>query len=134
MRTILILFVAFVMSANADLSAADGSPVYELRTYIAPPGKLPELHARFRNHTCDLFKKHGMTLVGFWTPHDGDAAHNTLMYVLKHTSRESAAASWKNFRADPVWIEAKKASEVNGSLTEKVTSVFMDATDYSPMK
>jgi hypothetical protein len=54
--------------------------------------------------------------------------------VLAHKDRTSADASWKAFRADPLWIEAKKASEVDGSLTEKVTSVFMSPTDYSPLK
>ncbi len=33
--------------------------LYELRVYTAVPGKLPELHARFRDHTNRLFAKHG---------------------------------------------------------------------------
>jgi len=31
--------------------------VYELRVYHAPPGKLGELLARFREHTLKLFEK-----------------------------------------------------------------------------
>ena len=38
---------------------AQGKRVFELRTYTAPEGKLAELHARFRNHTMRIFKKHG---------------------------------------------------------------------------
>jgi hypothetical protein len=30
--------------------------VFELRTYYAAPGKMDALHARFRDHTCKLFR------------------------------------------------------------------------------
>ena len=131
---VLLLPLALMLITAVPARAADGERVFELRTYIAAPGKLDALNKRFREHTCELFKKHGMTLVGFWVPTDGDAAKNTLTYVLAHKDRASADASWKAFRADPLWIEAKKASEVDGSLTDKVTSVFMSPTDYSLLK
>jgi hypothetical protein len=130
----LLLPLALMLITAVPARAADNERVFELRTYVATPGKLDALNKRFREHTCELFKKHGMTLVGFWVPTDGDAAKNTLTYVLAHKDRASADASWKAFRADPLWIEAKKASEVDGSLTEKVTSVFMSPTDYSLLK
>lgn len=133
MRSLLFAIVLMLM-ATVSARASDGERVFELRTYIAAPGKLDALNKRFRDHTCELFKKHGMTLIGFWVPTDGDAAKNTLTYVLAHKNRASADASWKAFRADPIWIEAKKASEVDGSLTEKVTSLFMSPTDYSLLK
>ena len=40
------------------------SRCFELRTYTATPGKLDALNARFRDHTCALFRKHGMEIVG----------------------------------------------------------------------
>ncbi len=116
-------------------TAADGDErCWEMRTYVKPPGKLPALLTRFRDHTCKLFEKHGMTLIGFWTPTDGEAANNTLIYILSHKDRAAATESWKNFRADPVWIEAKKASEVDGSLTTSVVSLFLKPTDFSKLK
>ena len=132
----MLLPLALMLMTAGPARAADreGERVFELRTYIAAPGKLDALNKRFREHTCELFKKHGMTLIGFWVPTDGEAAKNTLTYLLAHKDRASADASWKAFRADPLWIEAKKASEVDSSLTEKVTSVFMRPTDYSPLK
>jgi hypothetical protein len=52
--------------------------------------------------------------------------------------REAATKSWAAFRADPVWVAAKAASEkaAGGSLTapEGVKSVFMTPTDFSPVK
>ncbi len=128
---LLLVLMAAVPSQAAD--AAD-ERVYELRTYVTPAGKLPALLSRFRDHTCALFEKHGMTMIGYWTPTDGEAAGNTLIYVLSFKDRAAATEAWKNFRADPVWIEAKKASEVDGSLTTSVTSVFMKPTDFSKLK
>jgi hypothetical protein len=108
--------------------------VFELRTYYTHEGKLPDLQARFRDHTTKLFKKHGMTNIGYWVPQDEPKNQNTLIYVLAYDSREAAKKSWDAFRNDPEWKEVQKASEANGKIVSKVESVYMDATDYSPMK
>jgi hypothetical protein len=116
-------------------SLAKSSRCFELRTYYAAPGKLEELHARFRDHTLALFKKHGMEVVGFWGPTDKEkGSENTLIYVLAFPSREARDTAWRNFGADPAWREAARESEKNGKLTEKVESVIMMATDYAPVK
>ena len=113
---------------------AAGNRVFEIRTYTTPPGKLDALNARFRDHTIARFNQHGMTSIGYWVPQDAPARDNTLIYILAHESREAAAKSWAAFRADPLWVKAKAESEKDGPLTTKVTSVFADSTDYSPMK
>ena len=116
-------------------SLAKDSRCYELRTYVAAPGKLEELHARFRDHTIKLFKKHGMEVVGFWGPTDKDkGAENTLVYVLAYPSREARDQAWKAFQADPDWQKARAESEKNGRLTTKVDSVMLASTDYAPVK
>src|ERR1700736_1493151 len=93
--------------------------VYELRTYHAFPGKLEDLHKRFREHTIEIFARHGMKVVGFWAPTDKDkGADDTLIYVLEFPSREAATASWKAFRDDPEWQKVSKASEANGKLVD----------------
>src|SRR5579864_6629512 len=62
-----------------------GTPrVYELRTYTTEPGRLPALHARFRDHTMKLFEKHGMQNVMYWVPTDEKLKENTLIYVISH--------------------------------------------------
>lgn len=122
-------------SANqqAKEKAVSKERFFEMRTYIAPPGKLDSLHARFRDHTNALFKKHGIEVIGYWTPTDGDEAKNTLIYILAYPDREAREKSWKAFRADPDWTKAKDASEVNGKLVEKVEEKFLKPTDYSPI-
>lgn len=117
----------------------DGQRVFELRTYTTTPGNLDGLNARFRNHTMALFKKHGMTNIGYWTlMDDQEGAENTLIYILAHRSPKAAKASFAAFGQDPAWKAAREASEekAGGSLTEKggVKSLFMKATDYSPIR
>src|SRR5579863_1958149 len=114
-------------------SLVHDSRVYELRTYHAYPGKLEDLHKRFREHTLEIFARHNMKVVGFWGPTDQkEGSENTLIYILEFPSREAATASWKAFRDDPEWQRVSKASEANGKLVEKVDSVFMKPTDYAP--
>jgi hypothetical protein len=122
-------------AAFAEVSAGQAaSRVFELRTYTAPEGKLPDLQKRFRDHTTRIFQKHGMTNIGYWQPQDEPRASNTLIYIISHASREQAAANWKAFASDPEWQKVAKESQVNGRITEKIESVFMNATDYSPIK
>jgi len=132
---IVLVFIVGFWLGKAGESDADGkSRVFELRTYTANEGKLEALHARFRNHTAKLFQKHGMTNVGYWSPKDMPLAQNTLVYLLAYPSREAAKNSWESFRNDPEWKKVKEESEANGELVKKVDSVYMDPTDYSPMK
>ena len=120
--------------ASAEGSRAESARIFELRTYTTNDGKLEELHARFRTHTNHLFVKHGMTLVGYWTPVEGDEAGKTLVYLLAHESREAAGKSWRAFGTDPVWREAYAASRANGPLVQEVESRFLEPTDYSPLR
>ncbi len=106
--------------------------VFELRIYTTNEGKLENLHTRFRDHTLALFEKHGMTNVGYWVP---EGSKDTLIYVLRHKSRDAAAKSWDAFRNDPVWQKAFAASRVDGPLLSKPPeSTFLAATDYTPEK
>jgi hypothetical protein len=131
----LISFAADTNAVTVSPSIAKDSRCFEMRTYYAAPGKLEALNARFRDHTCALFKKHGMENIGYWIPADADkGATNTLVYIIAHKSREEAKKSWASFSADPEWKKAQKESELNGKLVEKVESVFLSATDYSPVK
>lgn len=121
------------VTRTAEVNAAS-KMVYELRTYTTNEGKLDALNARFRNHTMKIFKQHGMKNVGYWVPQDEPAHSNTLVYIIAHKDRETAKENWKAFSADPVWQKAKEESERDGKLVTKVESVFLDATDYSPIQ
>jgi len=119
-------------SQTAYSAPAEKARVYELRTYYTNDGKLDDLHARFSDHTNHLFVKHGMSLVGYWTPVDGDG--NTLTYLIGHESMEAAKANWKGFGSDPVWREAYKNSKADGALVKNIESIYLQPTDYSPLR
>ena len=111
---------------------SDAGPVFELREYHTFEGKLDSLLARFRDHTVTIFNRHHMQSIAYWTPTDEPLAGKTLVYMLKHPSREAATANWKAFHDDPEWQQVSKASEANGKLVEKVDSTFLKMTDFSP--
>jgi hypothetical protein len=141
-RCLMILLFAVVgMVGSAALlpRAAEGGKnmenrVFELRTYHAAPGKMDALNARFRDHTNKLFVKHGMTLIGYWNPTDLKQSQEKLIYILAFPSKAAADKSWKDFQNDPEWQAVRAKSEENGKLVAKVESVFMNPTDYSPIK
>jgi hypothetical protein len=122
--------VVLWMSTAAQAAVGDEGPVYELRIYYAAPGKLDALNARFREHTCKLFEKHGMTNVGYWVPIDN--AENRLIYLLSFPDRQAQARAWKAFRADPEWQKVVKETEADGKLVTRVESTLLTPTDYSP--
>lgn len=132
--TLLGLAIMTTPATAADKEAKKDERVFEMRVYYAPPGKMKDLQARFRDHTTKLFEKHGMTIIGFWNPTDPKEADVKLIYILAYPSKDAADKSWAAFRADPDWTKARTESEKNGKLVEKVESTYMKPTDYSPIK
>ena len=129
-----ILLLSLLFASFASFGAAQ-TRVYELRTYTCNEGKLEALKTRFRDHTIEIFNRHGMESIGYWIPQDPEKSKTTLIYILAHPSREAAAKNWKEFGADPEWKKVAAASEVNGKILAKPPeSVFMDPADFSKLK
>jgi hypothetical protein len=109
-------------------NVAKDSRCFELRTYMVREGSsIDLLHSRFRDHTTALFKKHGMTIVGYWQP---VTKPNTLIYILAYKDGAARDAAWAAFGADPEWVKTRTEMQVD----VQVDNVFMSATDYSPLK
>ena len=119
------------LTAADEPKPASGERFFELRTYHCHPGRLDALNKRFREHTNALFKKHGIEMIGYWIP---TKQKDTLIYVLAYPSLEAREQSWKDFQSDPEWKKASAESEKDGKIVQKVDSVYMTPTDYSPMK
>jgi len=122
------------LAGHAKAASEKKDRIFELRTYTTAEGRLDNLHARFRDHTNKIFVRHGMELVGYWTPTDKDKAKNTLVYILAHTDRAASKKSWKAFGSDPAWKKAHKESTADGPIVTKVESQFLNPTDYSPIR
>jgi hypothetical protein len=131
-RVLMCAIVGAILDGSVAWAA--DNRVFEMRTYITHDGRLDALHKRFRERTNQLFIKHGITPIAYWTPTDGPEAKSTLVYVLAYPSREAAEKSWQAFRDDPEWKAAKDASEKDGPIVKRVISQFLIPTDYSPIK
>ncbi len=132
----LLSLIASLWASHAVAAEKGKNRFFEMRTYTTHEGKLDHLHKRFREHTNRIFKKHGMELVGYWTPADGDKAKNTLVYVLAYPNHAAREKAWAAFRKDSEWQKVFKKSHVDagGRIVKKVESVFLSPTDYSPIK
>jgi hypothetical protein len=92
--------------------------IYEYRAYYAAPGRMPDIQKRFNDVTMKLFAKHGIKVIGFWDTIVGES--NELVYICAFDDLAHRTKAWASFQADPEWIAARKASEANGPLLEKV--------------
>ncbi|TRW45266.1 NIPSNAP family protein [Georgenia yuyongxinii] len=100
---------------------------YEMRTYVAESGRMPELLTRFEDHTVRLFERHGIRSVAYWTVPDQP---DTLVYVVAHSGDPERA--WAAFASDPEWLEARARSHEHGPLVSSITSVYLQTTEFSP--
>lgn len=104
------------------------SRCFELRTYTVREGSsIDLLHKRFRESTSALFRKHGMTIVGYW---QSVSKPNTMIYLLSYKDNVARDASWAAFNVDPDWVKTRTDMVVS----VQIESEFMTATDYSPLK
>ncbi len=107
--------------------------IYELRVYRTLPGRLPNLLARFQNHTLRIWEKHGIRQAGFWTTLVGESASD-LTYLLAWESLAERETKWAQFQADPEWHAARNDSEKDGPINANVSNQFLTPTAFSAVK
>src|ERR1700678_2460714 len=131
--------VALPLALESSAQAQDITPetVYELRIYHLNEGKQPRVLERFRSNEPAIFKPLGMLPVAYWTPTadpgNGELAGRTLIYIVRHKSREAAREAWAKFKVDPEWVALKAETEKDGPFNIKNDSIFMQLTDFSPI-
>jgi hypothetical protein len=106
--------------------------IYEYRAYYIMPGRMPDIQKRFADVTMNLFKKHGIQVVGFWETLYGES--NELVYILAFEDAGARQKKWDAFQADPDWQSARKASEMNGPLVQRVVNKLWKPTSFSPLQ
>jgi len=124
--------LAFALPARAeDKPAHKETRLFELRVYTAQEGKLGAIHKRTKDAGLKLLEKHGMTVLGVWSPVDPKDARFFLL--LAHKDKAARDASFKAFASDPDWVKVRDESEKDGKIVAKAEEMFLTATDYSPM-
>ena len=107
--------------------------LYELRIYDCNPGMLPALNKRFSEHTVELFEKHGIKNVGYWTTEVGENNHR-LTYLVAFEDAQQRMDAWESFRADPEWAEVVEESHRKGIIVKNVRNELLVPTPYSPLQ
>src|ERR1700754_2376413 len=107
--------------------------IYELRIYNCIPGRLPALLKRFESTTLEIWKRHGIRQVGFWTTLVGESNQN-LTYMLAWDSLADRETKWNAFQSDPDWISARAKSEEDGQIVGNIVSQLLVPTAFSAVK
>ena len=103
--------------------------VFELKRYVAAPGKFDALTTRFVARTLPIFERVGINIVNCWTAPDEDGV---FYYMTRFDNEESRAKAWKAFGDDSEWREVKAASEVDGPLLDsQSTKVLVQAPFFT---
>jgi hypothetical protein len=127
---------AAVATSVHKLGAAPAPPprVFQLRTYYPRDGQMEAVKKRFREHGVEIFKRHGIEVIGCWTPHTEKEKDNKLVYMIAWPSVEAARAAWKSFGGDPerqrIWAEYNK----DGDIVDHWEAVYLDPIDFSPLQ
>ncbi|WP_332913362.1 NIPSNAP family protein [Algoriphagus boritolerans] len=123
MKKLSSLILAMLISASLVAQQGIKSKYFEMRTYTAAEGKMPDLIKRFQDHTLKLFKKNGIENVAYFI--NEEHPDHQLTFILGYPDEASRDVLWNKFANDPKWITAKNASEANGPLVQKVDQTFM---------
>ena len=89
-----------------------------MRTYEPHDGKADAMRSRFETHVAGLFARHGIELMGAFSPEPADGR---LVYVTRFADEAARKAAWDAFGADPAWKAIKAASEADGPLLRAQT-------------
>ncbi|KJF74609.1 NIPSNAP family protein [Agrobacterium arsenijevicii] len=107
--------------------------LFELRTYTAVPGRLPDLLKRFETITLGIWERFGIRQVGFWTVQIGES-NVRLYYMLQWESLAERERIWNSFMADPEWLARRAETEKNGPLVASVVNAILEPTAFSALK
>jgi hypothetical protein len=136
--TVGVAAATFVLGAVVGhgtlIKAADKNRVLEIRTYTTHEGRLPALVERMGHGEGKVFERLGMKPVGYFVATEAPKSANTFVYILSHESREKARENWAKFGADSQWKEIRERSEAAGPIVAKAETIFVDPTDFSPLK
>ena len=93
--------------------------IYELRIYRTLPGRLPNLLARFQNHTLRIWERHGIRQAGFWTTLAGESNYD-LTYLPLGNRWRSARSSGR--RSPPIRNGSQRAPNRSRTARSSPTS------------
>jgi hypothetical protein len=117
---------------EAPVAAQGQSRMLEIRTYVTPDRTgLDNLVTRMKDES-KIFDRLGMKSVLYSVAAEPPQSDNTFVYILSHENREKAKENWSRFGADTEWKTLRSTAAPTGQI--KIQSIFVNATDFSPVK
>ena len=107
--------------------------IHELRVYNCVSGRLPDLLRRFETITLELWQRHGIRQVAFWTVVIGES-NQQLIYLLEWDSLADREKRWSAFMSDPEWQSKRAETERNGPIVASLSNCILQPTTFSAMK
>ena len=107
--------------------------LYELRIYECFGGRLPALNKRFNDHTTEIFERHGIKNIGYWTNEVGPSSVE-LIYMIAFEDWGQRERAWTSFQNDPEWAKVRAGSEEDGLIVNNVRNQLLKPTPYSPLQ
>ena len=103
--------------------------LYEIREYVAVPGRLPDLLEAFRVNEKGIFAKHGFTFVRAGRTLVGDHSFNELVCIVEWEDMAHLERSWNAVFADPEWAARLQEEEADGPLVQSMKRRFLAGLD-----
>ena len=134
--TLGLIAVAFgagwLVGRDAPVAAQGQGRILEIRTYVTPDKTgLDNLVTRMKSE-AGIFDRLGMKSVLYSVAAEAPQSDNTFIYILSHENREKAKENWSRFGADDQWKALRSTAAPTGQI--KIQSVFINPTDFSPVK
>ena len=98
--------------------------LYELRLYSATPGRIEDLHARFRDHLPKLMVRHGIDQVGRWTATAGPNGP-LFLYLMAYDDMAQRERQWDAFYHDDEWWQIRAATNAGEEMVERFDLFFL---------
>ncbi|KHJ74477.1 MULTISPECIES: NIPSNAP family protein [Rhodococcus] len=102
--------------------------IYEIREYVAVPGKLSAIIDLFTNHTARMFKRYDMELISAGHTLIGEHSFGELVYTVRFANLAELENKWSQMLADPEWQQAFAAAESDGPLIRTMRRRVIDGS------
>ncbi|PKZ64124.1 NIPSNAP family containing protein [Gordonia terrae] len=101
--------------------------LYEIREYIAVPGRFDALIEMFNNHTIPALDKYGIELVQAGTTWVGDNSFNELVYTLAFGGVADLESKWAQVTNDAEWLSAFATIGADGPFIHSMKRRLVDS-------
>lgn len=100
------------------LQQAEIIMLYELRLYTVVPGRVEDIHARFRDHLPKLMARHGIDQVARWTATAGPDTP-LFVYMMAYDNLAQREQQWDAFYQDDEWWRVRAATNAGEQMVER---------------